>query len=335
MLGRIPKSYRNLVVIRVDGGICSQIVFVALGLQLEERGFEVRYDLSFFRENGKDLTGRFARNWDMPQAFPGLSLKEASADAISYFRAHFRRRGTCVNSFVPPLYIDGYPERDQAFLSKREKFARLLKPTLDPRLSSVLTSLENGESCAVHARRGDLANGDKAYGSATSISYYRRAMRIVAALRPTTCFYFFSDEPAWVRENLLPLVPDGCSGCVMDVNGSDRGYCDLYLISRCKTVISSIGSLGVFGAALSPCNELLVLSSMRKWCFEGLPNVCCLNDDRRVVGVGVADGISSAMPEVRLHGLGWLIFRLWRKLGQWLCFGAVDIGCPPSASECV
>ncbi|WP_279386179.1 hypothetical protein [Helicobacter cinaedi] len=38
----------NLIIIRVDGGIASQIAFVALGKAFEEKGYRVKYDLSWF-----------------------------------------------------------------------------------------------------------------------------------------------------------------------------------------------------------------------------------------------------------------------------------------------
>lgn len=43
----------NIVIIRVDGGICSQIAFFVLGLVFKEKGYEVKYDLSWFETSGK------------------------------------------------------------------------------------------------------------------------------------------------------------------------------------------------------------------------------------------------------------------------------------------
>ena len=39
----------NLVVIRVDGGIASQMSFVALGKAFEEKDYQVKYDLSWLK----------------------------------------------------------------------------------------------------------------------------------------------------------------------------------------------------------------------------------------------------------------------------------------------
>ncbi len=62
-------------------------------------------------------------------------------------------------------------------------------------------------------------------------------------------FYFFSDEPDWVRDELIPqlyLTEGNCK--IVDINGSDKGYMDLFLIARCKHQITSKGTLGKYGA---------------------------------------------------------------------------------------
>ena len=43
---------RELVIIRMDGGISSQIAFGALDYELELHGFNVKHDFSWFREMG-------------------------------------------------------------------------------------------------------------------------------------------------------------------------------------------------------------------------------------------------------------------------------------------
>ncbi|AWI34727.1 hypothetical protein [Helicobacter apodemus] len=87
----------NLVIIRVDGGICSQISFVALGSAFEAKGYEVQYDLSWFEEqgigaynpsNGYDKV--YNVSFDIPKAFPTLPIKIAEkTEAKHYKRFYF------------------------------------------------------------------------------------------------------------------------------------------------------------------------------------------------------------------------------------------------------
>ena len=43
----------DLVILHPDGGIASQIAFVALGLAFEQKGIKVKYDLSWFAGGAK------------------------------------------------------------------------------------------------------------------------------------------------------------------------------------------------------------------------------------------------------------------------------------------
>lgn len=51
----------NLIIIRSDGGICSQIAFCSLGYYLEQKGYKVKYDLNWFKQYGKDMNGIFCQ----------------------------------------------------------------------------------------------------------------------------------------------------------------------------------------------------------------------------------------------------------------------------------
>ena len=64
-------------------------------------------------------------------------------------------------------------------------------------------------------------------------------------------FYFFSDEPEWVKMDLLPRLSVKDCAEVVDINGSDKGYMDLYLLAHCKHQITTKGTLGKFGALLA------------------------------------------------------------------------------------
>lgn len=68
----------------MDGGISSQIAFWALGYELELHGFNVKCDLSWFRENGLDADWKQVRNFDFCKALPNLKMAEASNSQILY-----------------------------------------------------------------------------------------------------------------------------------------------------------------------------------------------------------------------------------------------------------
>ena len=100
----------------------------------------------------------------------------------------------------------------------------------------------------MHVRRGDLKVEVYAYGKPASSDYFKNAITYFKDRK--AYFYFFSDEPDWVSQTLLPLLPLSDNYKVVSINGSDKGYMDLYLIAYCKHQITSKGSLGKYGALL-------------------------------------------------------------------------------------
>jgi hypothetical protein len=63
---------------------------------------------------------------------------------------------------------------------------------------------------------------------------------------------------------------------VIDENGSDRGYVDLYLLSQCRTFISSQGGFAKFARLLGDPSRLIIEPSSRAIFDESDENVIVL-----------------------------------------------------------
>lgn len=162
------------VVIRVDGGICSQISFVAMGLFLSKIcGQTVSYDLNWYREYGWDNTGKVARNWDFPRAFPGLKIKVAGERVIERARKTKCWQNGFARDIRGPAYICGYPEKDAYVLRERKTLSRLFAPDASDKVRQLAAELKGCESCAIHVRRGDLSQFNLAYGHPTPPDFFR------------------------------------------------------------------------------------------------------------------------------------------------------------------
>lgn len=296
---------KKTIVIRVDGGICAQIAFVSMGMNLAAKFGEavvVKYDLSWYRDWGKDLDGLQVRNWDFPKAFPYVPCEEASPEEIRRLMRWHKSKGRNVENFRPPLYIGGYPDRYPGMCRLASVLRGHFRPQLDEVSVRWLDEIARGHVCAVHVRRGDLAAFNPAYGKPATAEYFSRAIGIVRSIDPEAEFLFFSDDPAWVRNELFASLPGNVRKEVVEGHDSSVGYQDLYLISKCRHVISSSGSLGVFGAVLAEDCRTLVMNRNREYAFKYLKNVIYLNDSYHEEGL---PGVSS--------GGGWLR-RLWRTL---------------------
>ena len=283
----MDRTVGNLVIVRIDGGICSQINFFAYGHAIQKMlgdNVDVKYDLSWFRENGKDYNGRFERNWDFPKAFPDLPIEEATREEIAAVKKRrtldFSELST-LEAISAPAYLGGYPKMCFNLPGCRQMLVDKFNPALDAESAAVADEIAKGPACAIHVRRGDLSEYSVAYGQPCSNGYFAKAIKIVKGLEPRARFYFFSDEPDYVRKELLPALPPDLDGRIVSGNGSDKGYLDLALISKCSHVIASIGSLGVFGAFLG--GGTLVSPRCPLEYFKSMDGVIYLNEDRQQI----------------------------------------------------
>lgn len=255
----------DLIVVRLDGGICSQVKFTALGLQLQRKfgsSVRVKYDLSWFAECGKDMDGCFVRNWDMPKAFPGVDIPVATPEEIAALKDGHGYMGTDDTAISAPMYVGGYPSCERSLSGQLDFLRESFRPELSAYSREMLSRMRSSPCCAVHVRRGDLAVHTDLYGSPASPRYFATAMKIIRLAQPGVRAFLFSDEPDYVCNELLPVMPDGIEYVVVDGNGSDRGYEDLYLVSRADYIIASVGTLGRMAAKFSTtCKCVVVMRS--------------------------------------------------------------------------
>lgn len=273
------------VIIQMDGGICSQMHFYRIASLMEQDGIKARLGFRWYEYIALDGTGRFCRNLDLPRLFPGLDLKKLPRWLESLYRIGLSKRIDYFSesasaedwkSLRGPAYVTGYFHDNRRVYGPgfRETF-RLDPGVLDARNRKLCREIDEihrsgVETVAVHVRRGDLAVAVEAYGEPARPAYFARALQHFVSLNPDTHFYLFSDEPEWIAENLSETLR-GVSHTVVDWNGSDKGYMDLVLMSRCRNIVTSQGSLGKYAAILRPddrINGLVVLPSnntSREW----------------------------------------------------------------------
>lgn len=259
------------VIVLMDGGVCSQMHQYLLGRIFENGGHKVLYDLSFYEEWGTDMDYQFVRNFDLLKAFPYLKVKSASKLALSVYKKKYFNLGNNTYgrqddfSFLqkkPPVYLGGYYHVPaDIWLPVFRSLFRVMPEVLDAQNKLLYSEIDSRPcSVAVHVRRGDLKVEIPAYGKPASLEYFKSAVTYMQDRDMSSFFYFFSDEPDWVRDELIPqlyLTEGNCK--IVDINGSDKGYMDLFLIARCKHQITSKGTLGKYGALLGDNSEKMVV----------------------------------------------------------------------------
>ena len=271
------------IIVKVDGGICSQMHFYLIGSLFKEKGYKVEYDLSWYVQDGFDMTGKFCRNFDLLKLFPNLQFKRASLFAtrlyrcmFSYVNDYFSNKELDYLSLCPPRYLAGYyKDPKNLYQTKFKHYFPIDNNVLDKDNLAVLCNIQGiKNSVAIHVRRGDLSAYLPAYGYPASTQYFITAIEYLNKKYDACCYFIFSDEPEWCKNNLINYLPSGFQYKIVDLNGSDKGYMDLILIANCRHQITSKGSLGKYGALLKQGNgEVIICNDDTNKIWESLiPN---------------------------------------------------------------
>jgi len=93
-------------------------------------------------------------------------------------------------------------------------------------------------------------------------------MQYVKKRVPDARFYFFSNDPGWVRENLA----NGDS-VIVDCNQGKENYLDMYLMSQCSHNIIANSSFSWWGAWLNPRKNKTVIVPSRWFMKEETPYI--------------------------------------------------------------
>ena len=155
-------------------------------------------------------------------------------------------------------HLRGYWQSERYFLDYEAQIRSDLQIIAIPSQQNVDAQAEIGAANAVslHIRRGDYVSNAKfnaAHGTC-DLDYYARAAAFVAERVGDPVIYAFSDDPAWVAENLkLPFEMR-----FVDHNDGSTAHEDLRLMATCKHHIIANSSFSWWGAWLNPLKDKVV-----------------------------------------------------------------------------
>ncbi len=122
---------------------------------------------------------------------------------------------------------------------------------------------------SLHVRRGDYVNNPKttATHGVCTLDYYRAAIELIAERVQQPNFYIFSDDIAWVKDNLKIDFPHQ----FVDHNSGSESYNDMHLMSLCQHHVIANSSFSWWGAWLNASPDKIVIAP-KKW-FANKNNV--------------------------------------------------------------
>ncbi|MEO9804472.1 MAG: alpha-1,2-fucosyltransferase [Reichenbachiella sp.] len=158
------------------------------------------------------------------------------------------------------IYLDGYWQSENYFAGIRpiilEEFK--IQSDISDKTKEVKRQMESQNCASIHIRRGDYISNKKtnAVHGTCDLQYYRSAMSKLESLTDIDCYFLFSDDIAWVKENLHSSV----KAIYVDHTDASTNYEDLFLMSNCKHHIIANSSFSWWGAWLNDYVNKIVIA---------------------------------------------------------------------------
>lgn len=267
------------------GGLGNQMFQYAFGMAL---GDDVLFDMTWFERkikkplDMKRVYGLGFFNCDVPAAnkeqiaacLDNGSLKHHRfiEDLKRIFGKKYKRRFNKITElsetpFEPSLlkiqgdvYYMGCFQSEKYFAHIRDDILKAftLKAPMCSKNREVLDKIKSTNAVSLHIRRGDYVHLQNSFGLC-GLDYYKKAINFVASHTKNPHFFLFSDDIAWVIENLKIEHPF----TVVDINDGETCHLDLELMKNCKHNIIANSSFSWWGAWLNENPDKIVVAPKR------------------------------------------------------------------------
>lgn len=132
---------------------------------------------------------------------------------------------------------------------------------IDSKNKILKKELENCNSIAIHARRGDMLTFNGIY---YKNGYFKRAIRYIKKNVHNPVFYFFCDPGSieWCKSNgdIFGLDYETDNVNFVDWNIGSNSYIDMQMMSYCKHQVITISSFGWWATFLNNYNNKITIS---------------------------------------------------------------------------
>lgn len=265
-----------MIITRIIGGLGNQMFQYAYAKALEQKGHEVKIDISAFEtyklhggyqldkynidldSSIKDENDKFYKNtffYKVLRRF-GMDFSRRIKEKSLLFDKKFLEIDD--NS-----YLDGYFQCEKYFKDIREIILKQF--TINQDISNYTKEIKNKiqnskNSCSLHIRRGDFVNSTNInIHGACDIEYYKKAMKYLEEKVVNINYFIFSDDIEWVKENLAIQ-----NAIYIDSKEKRIPHEDIYLMSLCDHNIIANSSFSWWGAWLNQ-NEKKMVIAPKRW----------------------------------------------------------------------
>lgn len=160
-------------------------------------------------------------------------------------------------------YLEGYWQSEKYFKDIEDLIRRefTLKKELDTSNAQVAENILDSNAVSVHIRRGDYVANPAVFNylGVCSLEYYQKAIECIAKKISDPHFYIFSDDTAWVKQNLVINYPH----THVIINQGKSDFLDLWLMSLCRHHIIANSSFSWWGAWLGTNADKITIAPSR------------------------------------------------------------------------
>lgn len=188
-----------------------------------------------------------------------LFLKKHSSNY--YLEQKFNFDSKCLINSAE--YIEWFFQSEKYFSDSedqiRKDFTFMNVPS--ERNMEVIKIIQSSNSVSIHVRRWDYVTNPSANSTlgTCNVDYYNNAIEYIQSKIDVPTFFFFSDDIAWVKENIK--VEN--NSYYIDWNSWDQSYEDMRLMTLCKHNIIANSSFSWWWAWLNKNISKIVIAPQR------------------------------------------------------------------------
>lgn len=266
----------TMIISKIQGGLGNQLFQYALGRRLAlDRSVPLKLDLSWYWANRVRSYGLWHFNICAEMAFPDeIALTAGKRSDLcerqkpyyhrSWVRQQHRQFDANILNVKSPVYLHGYWQSEKYFQTIEPMLHQelTLKTSPDTYNQALAHTIAQVNAVSLHVRRGDYVSNPQAakVHGLCSLAYYQRAIATMADRVKAPHFFVFSDDLAWVQENLKTTYPVTYVG----QNGVDKDYADLRLMTLCQHHIIANSTFSWWGAWLG-VNPNKIVVAPQQW----------------------------------------------------------------------
>lgn len=251
--------------IKMTGGLGNQMFIYAFYLKMKKLFPHTKIDLSdmmhYHVHHGYEMNRVFA----LPQVEFCMNRTGKKVLEFLFFKTVLERKQKNLDSFWkrsvwPFIYFKGFYQSERFFFDiereVRKAFTFDMSKASEQSVKMAIRMDADENAVSLHVRRGDYLEPKhwENTGSVCQLSYYQNAISEIKKRVKSPVFYVFSDDLAWVKENL-----NLDNAVYIDWNKGNDSWQDMMLMSHCRHHIICNSTFSWWGAWLDARQDKTVI----------------------------------------------------------------------------